>query len=642
MTIITPLKIKKAKMFENFTKIIAAVLIPMMLWGNLAFTGSTRAAFFVEVALAGNSAGTGVLNFSAVSESDFSPEEIFPGSVDEVSRVVDLEKIGTIDLKYRIRAVNFLGDASLCQELQMKTGAGDFMPLTSFASLASPLNDPVSIGLTAKLTNPETAGQNKTCLFDLEITGWQADLDNPDSGFTAQKLIPSQIKTGGWVVINELMWMGSLGKSDDEWLELRNLSGAPVDIGNWQITKLTDDGEELMLELPVGAMIPANGFYVISRIGENDSAVKVVPNFVSSDVDLRNRDLQVRIYDGDFNVAANLVDVADDGHGRPAAGFKSILGIFNFSMERNDNPGDGALASSWHTCWDDSDEMRGYWKTLPLPLVGSLNRGTPTVRNLSDYDEDAERAKYMALEEEWVNSQIMEMNGNAGLNSDNLSAGGFDDENKVESDAENSEAVIETENSGGYQNPNETDSGDNIGDGNEESEKLVAGDINEDTYTDETIFKEDKQESNEGNIQEDGDGDGDVHNNEQGEIEEGVNEQFSQDENIKTEEIVDIDAFAGGDDIDGGDGGGDSDECGINAGGDSTGGFDSAVGSDGGSEYGDDSGSGAEINGGGDMDMGQAIVGSDGGGIAGVSDGGEGTGDGGGSDSGGYAGAGEE
>ena len=221
-----------------------------------------------------------------------------------------------------------------------------------------------------------------------------------------RRFVNNKINLGIWVKINELRGRGSPRSTGEEWREWKNPATTAVNIGGWKTTKKTATGEELMLALPEGTTISANGFFVVARIASDDSAITVVPDLIDENLDLVNRDLQIKIYNGNFATGASLVDVADDGSGRPAAGFVGPFGIFHFSMERNDNPGDGTLAFSWHTCWDDSTEMRGYWKTMPIPFLGSLNRGTPTVRNLSDYDEVAEQAKYVALEEEWVKQQL--------------------------------------------------------------------------------------------------------------------------------------------------------------------------------------------------------------------------------------------
>ncbi len=63
----------------------------------------------------------------------------------------------------------------------------------------------------------------------------------------------------GPVVINELYFNPITGDSEDEWLELRNLSGSPVSLAAWRIS----DG--VSFTFPAGASIAANGYLVVAK-----------------------------------------------------------------------------------------------------------------------------------------------------------------------------------------------------------------------------------------------------------------------------------------------------------------------------------------------------------------------------------------
>lgn len=151
----------------------------------------------------------------------------------------------------------------------------------------------------------------------------------------------------GSVVINELMWMGSSTNTDDEWIELRNMTGNPIDLSNWQITSLvgTSNTETLMLTIPSGKTISANGYFLISHFNKDTSVINVEPDLVDTHVVLRNSDLQIKLYKGIWTNLANLIDTADDGSGSPLAGNNTT----KKSMERNDSPGNGTNVSNWHT-----------------------------------------------------------------------------------------------------------------------------------------------------------------------------------------------------------------------------------------------------------------------------------------------------
>ena len=145
-----------------------------------------------------------------------------------------------------------------------------------------------------------------------------------------------------------------------------------------------------MLEIPTGN-IPANGYFLISNFSKDNSRINVDPHLVDSSVALRNRNLQIKLYKGNWQDSSNLIDTADDGQGRPLAGWHGFL--FHLSMERDDVPGDGTLASSWHTCLDFVNS-RIYWDP-----GDKFNLGTPGAQNLSD-EEDINLEYYIQLEQE--------------------------------------------------------------------------------------------------------------------------------------------------------------------------------------------------------------------------------------------------
>jgi PKD repeat protein len=152
---------------------------------------------------------------------------------------------------------------------------------------------------------------------------------------------------GPTIVINELMWMGSSASTADEWIELRNTTNQPISLSGWQLTKRSSGQEVPMVTLPVGASIPANGFFVISNYPSTStsSVLQDMPNYVTTDVALNNSALQIRLYDAGHL----LIDTADDGVGNPLAGNYDSAKKMYASMERNPVPGDGTLAQHWHS-----------------------------------------------------------------------------------------------------------------------------------------------------------------------------------------------------------------------------------------------------------------------------------------------------
>ena len=168
------------------------------------------------------------------------------------------------------------------------------------------------------------------------------------------------------------MWMGSTQSPFDEWIELKNMTSDEVDLSGWPITRIENTGAEtLMLVLPVGASIPANGFYLISNYSDSSdsSALNVAPNYIDTSVSLSNLLLQIKIYDESSNLA-NLIDIAGDG-GLPLTG---AHGINKESMARKSNSNDGALISDWFS--DSTHNSKTYWDDKEYNSEGN-NFGTP-------------------------------------------------------------------------------------------------------------------------------------------------------------------------------------------------------------------------------------------------------------------------
>ncbi|MFH1783383.1 MAG: lamin tail domain-containing protein [bacterium] len=180
----------------------------------------------------------------------------------------------------------------------------------------------------------------------------------------------------GDVVINELMWMGSDASSYDEWIELKNTTDADIDISGFNITRLSNDSETLMLEVPAGNIIPVQGFFLISNYDDSDSRsnLDINPDLVESSLSLANSKLQVKLYDSGWDSGGVLIDTADDGQGDPLAGDNTL----KYSMERRDPPGEGSFSSNWQTASDSVN-----WKT------GSPEKGTPKSANSIDMSPPA-------------------------------------------------------------------------------------------------------------------------------------------------------------------------------------------------------------------------------------------------------------
>lgn len=161
------------------------------------------------------------------------------------------------------------------------------------------------------------------------------------------------------VIINEVAWAGSSTSSQDEWVELKNVTDTEIDLTGWQLTKDTSgngSGESVMITIeesfedPTANTVVAGGYFLIANnepehdFGDGKlSVLNVEPNYISSSVTLSNSSLRLGLYDGAWDGDGQLVDVAGNG-GAPLAGSNSA----KTSMERNAEIEDGAVAESWH------------------------------------------------------------------------------------------------------------------------------------------------------------------------------------------------------------------------------------------------------------------------------------------------------
>jgi len=149
---------------------------------------------------------------------------------------------------------------------------------------------------------------------------------------------PSQDK----IVINEVAWMGTTNSSNDEWIELKNISNKSVNLENWQLF----DGKKQIKIIFDAVTIPANNFYLLERTDDTS-----VP-FVNADLiyvgSLSNKDESLYLFDNN----CNLRDIVMADSDWPAG---SNLSSEKRTMERDEDIG------GWHTY--SGYQNNGIWGT---------------------------------------------------------------------------------------------------------------------------------------------------------------------------------------------------------------------------------------------------------------------------------------
>jgi hypothetical protein len=94
------------------------------------------------------------------------------------------------------------------------------------------------------------------------------------------------------VIINEIAWMGTKNSANDEWIELKNISGSTTGIGGWE---LVNQNEKIKVSFKSGAKILAGDFYILER-GSTDflQGIKAGTFFIGS---LKNSGDSFRLFD---------------------------------------------------------------------------------------------------------------------------------------------------------------------------------------------------------------------------------------------------------------------------------------------------------------------------------------------------------
>lgn len=133
------------------------------------------------------------------------------------------------------------------------------------------------------------------------------------------------------IIINEIAWMGSKISASDEWIELKNISSAEIDLSNWQIM---DKGNDIKINLSnlKNTKIKAGGLLLLERTDDN-SVPNILADLIYSGA-ISNSDEGLKI----FNSQCNLIDEAIANSKWPAGDNEAKR-----TMERNLND------FNWHS-----------------------------------------------------------------------------------------------------------------------------------------------------------------------------------------------------------------------------------------------------------------------------------------------------
>jgi hypothetical protein len=146
------------------------------------------------------------------------------------------------------------------------------------------------------------------------------------------------------VIINEVGWAGTLASSSDEWIELLNPGGEPIDLAGW---RLTDDGD---IDVGLEGVLDPGAFYLLER-GDDQTIADVAASRIYSGA-LSNSGERLSLIDP----SGSEIDIVNSAGGWPAGDTDR-----RSSMERANG--------GWHT-------FAGYYG-LGHDAAGAAVHGTP-------------------------------------------------------------------------------------------------------------------------------------------------------------------------------------------------------------------------------------------------------------------------
>lgn len=203
----------------------------------------------------------------------------------------------------------------------------------------------------------------------------------------------SQIIVNGAVIINEINWAWSSANSQDEWIELKNMSSSSVDISWWTLQMGTN------ITIPSSSTIAANWYFLVSNYAETDwsSKLNVTPDFVTTSLSLTDtNNWNIILKDSWWNSVDSAIWTT-----------WPYWSSSYYSMERNANPWDWLTESNWYTAvsslnldsWWSEKWTPGTWNVIDaIPPSINLDSRLPSPDALIPWNSDI----YLSFTDTWV------------------------------------------------------------------------------------------------------------------------------------------------------------------------------------------------------------------------------------------------
>jgi len=119
------------------------------------------------------------------------------------------------------------------------------------------------------------------------------------------------------IIINEVAWMGTSNSANDEWIELKNISGSQIDLTSWQ---LIDQGEQIKINFASinGSKIIGPGQFILLERTDDNSVPNITADLIYTGI-LSNTNEGLRLFDNNCNLIDEvLANSGSDGKQWPA------------------------------------------------------------------------------------------------------------------------------------------------------------------------------------------------------------------------------------------------------------------------------------------------------------------------------------
>lgn len=168
------------------------------------------------------------------------------------------------------------------------------------------------------------------------------------------------------ILINEVFWSGSSLSTADEWVELYNNTGSPIDLTGWTLEGAGSGSDAVELS----GSLDSGSYFLLTNYSTDKSNISdsIISDQVDSSISLNNSGEQLILKD----VHGKVIDLTP-----VEAWVAGDNDINKVSMQRIATLGDGSDGSNWSSCSNLLCNSGTYWD-----IDNGLDFGTPKAPNL--------------------------------------------------------------------------------------------------------------------------------------------------------------------------------------------------------------------------------------------------------------------